>query len=60
MVIQNEYPWAVNSTKLSRAIDKSQTKDEEDVKSIYVSFGGLIKTTHDVPIQKKRGRKKKS
>ena len=37
------YNWAVNKTKLNIAITKSKGGDEELIKEIYISMGGLVK-----------------
>lgn len=36
------YKWAVNQLKLQRAIANSHGGDEETIKKLYVSYGGLI------------------
>lgn len=41
-----EYAWAVNKVKLGRAISKAkqyETEDEEEIKKIYISYGGLVR-----------------
>lgn len=37
-----QYSWAVNIMKLNRAIAESKTKEDSDVKSIYLRIGGLM------------------
>lgn len=39
------YEWAENKLKLERAVKISETKQESDVKIIYVSLGGKLKNT---------------
>lgn len=49
--ILEKYPWAVNATKVSRAVQvlMAEVKNnarkeysEEDVKNLYVSYGGAL------------------
>lgn len=40
------YEWAVNKTKLGRAISQAkqyETSDEAEIKKLYISYGGLIR-----------------
>jgi len=41
----NKYPWAVNPSKLQRAIAKVAPKNgnEEDIKAEYILIGGLVR-----------------
>lgn len=41
-----EYSWAVNKTKLGRAISQAklyETEDEAEIKKLYISYGGLVR-----------------
>ena len=46
----NEYAWAVNRTKLGRSISLArqyETSDENEIRKIYISLGGLVRTLSD-------------
>ncbi len=43
-----DFAWAVNKMKLGRAISKAkqyETEDEEEIKKLYISFGGKVLQT---------------
>ena len=37
-----QYSWAKNKHKLLRAISNSDNQTEEQVKELYISYGGLV------------------
>jgi len=60
--------WAVNIIKFQRAKELSNSKDEEDIKRIYISIGGLINKNYveknnvipDIVVAKKSATKKRT
>ena len=46
------YKWAANQIKLQRAIAESKGGDEETIKSLYISYGGLINKGYETVSEK--------